>query len=202
MLTFPDDRVVGHLDWVGAWSVERGFVLATGQVEVPDDQEISLRVMQVTDTERHGATWQASGDGSPVDIDFLTRLAPTTLTSLTLGRVTPGSYPAVAHLAPGLRSIHLSWSELTDDMLPHLAKLTRLESLQTYGNFFTDDNVQVLSSLTDLVSLCLEEETLTASAFRFARRLPRLKSLSLQDVQISDTEILQLRAALPGVHVD
>ena len=164
VLTFPEDRVVGLLDWLGAWSADRGLVLATGQVEVPDDQEISLRLMEVTSTERHGDTWQASGDAGPVDIDFLTRLAPTALTSLTLGRVTPGSYPAVAHLAPGLRSVHLSWSELTDDLLPHLAQLIRLESLQTYGNFFTDDGVQVLSSLTGLVSLCLEEETLTAAA--------------------------------------
>jgi hypothetical protein len=201
VLQFPDDRVVGTLEWLGSWSVDRGPVLATGLVEVPDDQEIGLRVQEVTGTERHGDSWQTRSGTGPSDLGFLTQLAPSALTSLTLGQVTPESYPAIAHLAPGLRKLHLSWSDLTDDVLPYVAQLTGLEYLQTFGNAFTDDGVQVLLSLTGLVSLYLEEETLTATAFRFATKLPRLERLGLQDVQISEAEVVRLRAALPGVDV-
>ena len=36
VIQFPTDAIVGTLDWNGSWSDERGPVLATGSVEVPD----------------------------------------------------------------------------------------------------------------------------------------------------------------------
>jgi hypothetical protein len=59
----------------------------------------------------------------------------------------------------------------------------------------------VLAALTALEFLYLEEESLTANAFRFVGQLPRLRALGVQDVQITDAELLALRAELPGVDV-
>jgi hypothetical protein len=56
-------------------------------------------------------------------------------------------------------------------------------------------------SLTALDFLYLAEESLTADAFRFVRQLPRLRKLGLQDVQITDEELLALQTELPGVDV-
>ena len=50
--------------------------------------------------------------------------------------------------------------------------------------------------------LYLEEETLTAAAFAFVDRLPRLVRLGLQDVDLDDAELETLRSRLPGVQVD
>lgn len=77
-----------------------------------------------------------------------------------------------------------------------------LTYLQTWGNRFTDSGVEVLAQLEQLEHLYLEEETLSAHAFGFAQRLPRLGRLGLQDVPISDEELVGLRAALPGVRIE
>jgi hypothetical protein len=46
-LSFPSDEVVGTLDWAGAPSPGGGPVLATGDVEVPHGEEISLTIQRV-----------------------------------------------------------------------------------------------------------------------------------------------------------
>jgi hypothetical protein len=120
---------------------------------------------------------------------------------LTLQNVLASSVPEIARLAPGLRRLYLTWSELNDDAIPSVAKLHNLTYLQTFGNHFTDEAVQALGALHDLQRLALEEESLTVAAFGFVRQLPKLERLGLQDVQITAAELGQLRAELPGVTV-
>lgn len=203
-LTFPTDRIVGDLDFPGAWDPVHGPFLATGTVTVPDDQDIRLHVHAITDVTASGhGSWTINDDPAHTiaDLAFLADLPPNVIHALDLRRVDPATFPAVRHLAPGLRSLALAVSGLSDQVLPHIAELTSLTSLQTFGNYFTDDGVQQLATLTALEDLYLEEQTLSAAAFAFASRLPRLRRLGLQDVPLAQDELAALKRQLPGVDV-
>lgn len=203
-LAFPEDEVVGTLDWAGSWTAS-GPVLATGSVEVPEGAEISLNVTRVEQLQPTGpGTWTyQEGVGDPVDLRFLHALDPKDLHSLTLrgGTFLETSMQHLPHIAPGLRRLYLVYGGLSDRALPFVAQLTGLTYLQTFGNLFTDAEVQQLASLKNLEWLYLEEETLTAAGFRFASSLPNLKALGLDDVQISKNEMNALRSEMPGVRV-
>ncbi len=82
-----------------------------------------------------------------------------------------------------------------------MAELTGLTYLQTFGNSYTDLGVQQLVALQNLEYLFLEEETLSAVSLAFVRDLPHLARLGLQDMPLTDEELADLRAALPGVQV-
>jgi len=205
-------------------------MLATGVVTVPDEAEISLDVMLIESVRRvDGASravhissrvqvdgpdgpagcvaedsesWEITGGTQPVDLGFLRNLPAGSITGLHLrSPIVPESFPAVAHLAPGLRRLCLACSDLTDDALPTVAALRGLVYLQSWGNRFTGTGVQQLASLTRLEHLYLEEETLSAAAFDFAASLPRLACLGLQDVPLSAAELTELRQRLPSVDV-
>jgi len=202
ILSFPNDEVVGTLEWVGSYSSQSGPVLATGDVEVPDDQEISLDVHRVDSVEPSGDGWVMRGGSAPVDLQFLVALPPDSIEALkVVGGIVPSTFRFVSHLAPGLRKLYLSNADLSDDALDHVAKLTGLTYLQTFGNSFTDAGVQQLAALQDVEYLYLEEETLSAGALAFVRELPHLTRLGLQDMPLTDEELADLRATLPGVRV-
>ena len=197
---FPRDRIVGLL----AWTLDPPVhvtELARGRVEVPDGASVDLQVSSVTSAARTEHGWQLSGDLSTIDVAFLADLPADAIETLSVVRATEESSGAIAHLAPGVRRLTLPFADLTDAVLPAVAALQGLTWLQTFGNAFTDDGVQVLAALTALEHLYLEEESLTAAAFTFARQLPRLRRLGLQDVQITEDELLALQAELPGVRV-
>jgi hypothetical protein len=224
-LGFPDDQIVGTLDWP-RYRAEP--VLASGVVTVPDGVEISLNVNLIESVRRtdtplinsrltiHGTespgepvspddsaeSWEITGSGEPADLAFLRQLPGDAITNLHLqAPIVPGSFAAVTHLTPGLRRLYLGWTDLTDDALDSVSQLRGLVYLQTWSNQFTDHGVQQLAALTELESLYLEEETLTAAAFAFAARLPRLTRLGLQDVPITADEVAELRLRLPGVGI-
>ncbi|WP_375499368.1 hypothetical protein [uncultured Jatrophihabitans sp.] len=202
-LSFPTDRIVGVLDWNGSWDTQTGPVLATGVVRVPDDGEVQLKVSAVSRTEPAGDGWQIITEpGDPaVDLGFLNYLAPNIIGSISLGHVDASSFSALRHLAPGLRKLYLTWSGLGDEVLADIAALRELTWLQTFGNRFTDVGVQQLAALTQLRSLYLEEETLTAAAFAFTAELPLLERLGVQDVPLTADDLAFLKLHLPGVDV-
>jgi hypothetical protein len=205
LLIFPTDRIVGTLDWDAPWNPDTGPTLATGEVNVPDGEPVSLNISPATGSRPTGyGSWEVLADNSrrPLDLAFLRELPPDGVESLSLdGRVLRSSLPAITHLAAGLRRLYLPWCDFGDWALPPIAKLTGLIWLQTFGNQFTDRAVQQLVTLQDLDSLYLEEETLTIAAFDFAAQLPRLKRLGLQDVNITEPEIEALRRQLPDVDI-
>jgi hypothetical protein len=139
--------------------------------------------------------------GMGVDLEFTSALPPESIDSLTLGHVVSDSTRYLSHLSPGLRKLYLGNAGLTDDVLQHVARLTRLKYIQTFGNSFTDAGVQQLAVLQNIEYLYLEEESLSASALGSVHRLPHLVQLGLQDVRISDDELVALQQALPGVRV-
>lgn len=201
-MRFPDDRCVGTLDWLGSRSEARGPVLALGQVDYPDDTEISLEIAPVQNLRRDpSGSWHWSSFGDSIDLAFLLDLPEDAISSISMRMVRGDTMPAIVHVSNGLRRLYLTASGLGDEVLAPISKLARLEYLQTFGNCFTDGGVQVLAALTRLEFLYLEEETLSLRAFEFAKRLPNLHRLGLQDVQISPEELARLRAELPGVGV-
>ncbi len=202
VLSFPADEVVGTLEWVGSYSQERGPVLATGNVDAPVDKRISLDVHRIDSVEPSGDGWSMRGGTTPLDLQFLTGLPSDSVESLKIGPgIVPASFRFVAHLAPGLRRLYLGHAGLTDQALDHVAKLTGLTHLQTFDNSFTDAGAQQLATLQNLESLYLEEETLSTASLAFVRELPHLSRLDLQDMPLTEEELADLRAALPGVQV-
>jgi hypothetical protein len=202
-LRFPTDRVVGTLDWPAPFDPETGPTLATGVVSVPDGIGVCLEVQSLTGSRPTGAgVWELLTDHRPIDLGFLRVLPTDVIESICLTRdVVESSASALAHLAPGLKFLYLPWSNLTDAVLPHVAGLTGLIYLQTFGNQFTDAGVQQLAALQALEQLHLEESTLSVAAFDFATHLPRLERLGVQDVHLSKDELEQLRSRLPRAHV-
>jgi hypothetical protein len=203
ILQFPTARIVGTLEWDASWTEERGPVLATGAVQVPDGVEVNLEIRPLLGSEPiDGGSWSMIPAPEPVSFGFVRDLPPDVIASLSVARsADEGSFDAVAHLAPGLRRLYLGWTGFSDVVLPTVAKLAELVYLQTFGNNFTDGGMQQLAALVSLKDLYLEEETLTLAAFDFVERLPHLTRLGLQDVRLSQRDMEQLRERLSGVDV-
>jgi hypothetical protein len=202
LLQFPTDRIVGTVEWDGSWTDERGPVLATGTVQVPDGVAVGLVILAVLGSEpTGGGSWSTIPTWEPVHLGFLRDLPRDDIESLSIRSADEASFDAVVHLAPGLRRLHLVWTGFSDAVLSPVAKLTGLIHLQTFGNNFTDRGVQQLATLVNLDQLYLEEETLTVAAFDFVDRLPHLTRLGLQDVSLSKRDMEQLRNRLAGVDV-
>jgi hypothetical protein len=204
-LRFPTDRIVGKLDWPGAWEAGGdGPVLATGSITVPDDVDIGLEVAAFASRERaSGGGWRLLPDNEhpAVRLDFLLELPRDSIRSLSLRRIVPDTFGAVRHLAAGLERLYIAHADVGDEVLADVAALTNLTYLQTFGNHFTDSGVQVLVALQNLTSLYLEEETLTAAAFAFVRDLARLERLGLHDVPISKRQRRDLQRQFPNIQV-
>jgi hypothetical protein len=84
--------------------------------------------------------------------------------------------------------------------LPPLHRRGRLDRWDRWDQQGRSHRKQLVS-LQKLKNLYLEEASLSAGAFDFAAALPILVRLGLQDVPISERELEQLRASLPGVRV-
>lgn len=173
VLRFPANSAVGMLWWPGA----SGEMPAIAAVEVPDGTAIQLTVGRVPHSRKQRSRY---GNGrKAVNLEFLRALPARSVCSLSLGGVVPGSFPAVAHLAPGLHSLDVYPDNLGADAPSVIAELTALESLAIAGN----DPVH----LGDEPSLRLDDHTLSAIA-----DLPALESLSLLGGSYTEHGLRQL----------
>src|SRR4051812_11496112 len=125
-LRFPPDHVVGTLDWAAPFDAGTGPTPASGVVTVPDGIGVHLEVQSLVGSRRMGGGgWELLPDHRPIDLEFLRVLPTNVIGSISLTRdVVESSVSALAHLAPGLTSLYLPWSNLTDAVLPHVAGLT------------------------------------------------------------------------------
>jgi hypothetical protein len=138
-------------------------MLARGEVAVPDEVEVSLRVGLIRfiglmtgvpsgvgkyprrqmlaasrwsrEVSRPGCT--LVGSGQPADLGFVRDLPGDSITKLDLSSpIVAESFAAVEHLALGLRNLCVADSGLTDAALVGVARLCRLSYLQTWGKPF------------------------------------------------------------------
>ena len=201
-LAFPESWAVGSMSW---YLESNGSepIMAIGSIAIPEGARVDLHISYVESIlENAEGRVSYSGSRRPVDLRFLGSLPQNCVESLHLQSIIePESIKSLPHLAPGLRRLYLAMTELGDEALESVCRLTDLTYLQTFGNNFTDSGVQVLAGLQGLESLYLEEGSLSAAAFAFADQIPRLKRLGLQDVPIGAEELADLRARLPDVEV-
>jgi hypothetical protein len=120
-----------------------------------------------------------------VDLEFIRGLPADSVAELSLGDVVPASFAAVAHLAPGLRSLGLYLDDLGDDALPVIAELTALESLRLSGDDdgpgrLDDHALSAIADLPALQYLALLDGSYTEHGLQQLRRLPKLRHLHIE----------------------
>ena len=91
-----------------------------------------------------------------------------------------------------LKTLDLSYRQVTDTGLEHLAGLSRLEHLDLWYTPITDDGVGHLSGLSQLQWLDLSHTKITDTALKHIARLSELRLLNLSTNTITDTGLKQL----------
>lgn len=93
----------------------------------------------------------------------------------------------------------------------HIAKLPNLTSLQLgqrlpgHGNkgvSLSDASLPTLAGMKTLETLKIGEAHFTVEALQALKGLPKLKTLSLYETDLTEPEVDKVRAALPGVKID
>ena len=146
-----------------------------------------------------------SSGKEPVDLEFIRRLPPDSVRDLSVGRVVPGSFAAVAHLAPGLRSLGVYLDNLGDDAPSVIAELTTLQSLCLYGNSAMDEgrrlgdrDLSMIAGLAALEYLALLDGAYTEHGLRQLARLPKLRHLHIEREGLT-APMFRFAAAMPAL---
>jgi hypothetical protein len=146
----------------------------------------------------------ASGE-EPVDLAFIRALPADSVSGLSVGRVDPGSFAAVAHLAPGLRRLDVYLDNLGDDAPSVIARLTALESLALYGDpamdggrRLDDHALSVIADLPALEYLSLMDGSYTEHGLRQLARLPTLRHLHTEREGLT-APMFRFAAAMPAL---
>jgi hypothetical protein len=141
----------------------------------------------------------------PVDLEFIRRLPPDSVSDLSVGRVVPGSFAAVAHLAPGLRDLGVYLDNLGDDAPSVIAKLTALKSLRLYGDSARDEGrrlddraLSMIAGLPALEYLALLDGAYTEHGLRQLVRLPKLRHLHVEREGLT-APMFRFAAAMPAL---
>jgi hypothetical protein len=140
-----------------------------------------------------------------VDLEFIRGLPPDSVCGLSVGNVAPGSFAAVAHLAPGLRSLGLYLDNLGDDAPSVIAELTALQSLRLYGDSAMDEGrrlddhaLSVIADLPALEYLALLDGAYTGHGLRQLVRLPKLRHLHVEREGLT-APMFRFAAAMPAL---
>jgi hypothetical protein len=180
--------------WVAPMGTPRPRVVRPRRVQerVTWHQDMPDRVLR-----NNRSIWGGPGEGSysighgdePVDLEFVRGLPPDSVSELDLGDVVPGSFAAVAHLAPGLRDMSVYIDEFDDGAPSVIAELTALERLSLAGDDGPDDGpslrledncLSVIADLPALEELALLGGSYTEHGLQQLRRLPKLRHLHIE----------------------
>jgi hypothetical protein len=145
-----------------------------------------------------------SGDEA-VDLEFIRGLPTDSVSELSVGGIVPASFPAVAHLAPGLRDLSIYIDNLGDDAPSVIADLTALESLALYGDSAMDEGRRLddhaLSAIADLPALeylALLDGAYTEHGLQQLRRLPKLRHLHIEREDLT-APMFRFATAMPAL---
>jgi hypothetical protein len=138
-----------------------------------------------------------------VDLEFIRGLPPDSVSGLAVGGVVPGSFAAVAHLAPGLRELSLCIDNLGDDAPSVIADLQALESLALYGDEdgrgrLGDHALSVIADLPALEYLALLDGAYTGHGLQQLARLPKLRHLHIERQGLT-APMFRFAAAMPAL---
>ena len=203
VLRFPAGAAVGKIWWPGA----SGELPAIGTVEVPDGTAVLLTVGRIPHSRKKRGRY--GSNRKAVNLEFIRGLPAGSVSDLSLRGVVPGSFAAVAHLAPGLRSLDVYIDHLGDNATSVIAELTALERLALFG----DDPIHpgddpsprlddhALSAIADLPapeSLSLLGGSYTEHGLRQLIRLPKLRHLHIEREGLT-APMFRFAAAVPAL---
>lgn len=127
------------------------------------------------------------------------------LSSLDIGgcdRVGNEGAQAIAAMS-GLQMLYAKASGITDDGIKHLAKLTKLDTLDLSDNFgVTDACLADLKKLSALKNLNLSGTELTDKAVDVLKEMQTLQSLNVESTGITAKAIAALKKALPKAKIN
>jgi len=142
-----------------------------------------------------------------VDLEFIRGLPADSVSELNLGELVPGSFAAVAHLAPGLRDLSVHVDNLGDDAPAVIAELTALERLSLAGNDSPEDGpslrlndhaLSTIAGLPALDALSLLGGSYTEHGLQQLRRLPKLRHLHIEREGLTPS-MFRFAAAMPAL---
>jgi hypothetical protein len=146
----------------------------------------------------------ASGEEA-VDLEFIRGLPADSVFDLSVGRVDPDSFAAVAHLSPGLRRLDVYLDNLGDDAPSVIASLTALESLALCGDPAMDEGrrlddhaLSVIADLPALGYLSLMDGSYTEHGLQQLARLPKLGHLHIEREGLT-APMFRFAAAMPAL---
>ena len=150
-------------------------------------------------------SYSVSSGKEPVDLEFILRLPPDSVSDLSIRRVVPGSFAAVAHLAPGLRGLGVYLDDLGDDAPSVIAELKALESLRLYGDTATDEGHRlddralfIVAGLPTLEYLALLNGAYTEQGLQQLVRLQNLRHLHIEREGLT-APMFRFAAAMPAL---
>lgn len=100
-----------------------------------------------------------------------------------------------------LHSLEICGGGLTDAGVKNIKDLASLKLLNLSQNYnLTDRTLEMLSGLTELVSLNVSNSRVTNEGLQYLKPLKNLRSLSLESCKVTASEIRKLQAtALPNL---
>lgn len=116
--------------------------------------------------------------------------------------VTDQGVARLPFVAPQLDYLNLAGAPVTDAVCKELAALTELKRLVLTECRIGDAGLESLSDLVGLDNVYLNETDITDAGLKHLHRLANLKLLDVSNTQITAVGIAELKAALPGCHVE
>jgi len=120
---------------------------------------------------------------------------------LSFTRISDAGMRTVGTLT-NLRSLHLGDTAVGDKGLKELASLSRLESLNLQFTRVTDSGLPSLAAFPELRTLHLDTSLVSGRAINRLTPLKHLEKLSLRGLDVSQTEIADLRQQLPAARIE
>ena len=101
----------------------------------------------------------------------------------------------IAHLVklPRLESLTLSGSSVTNNCLKHLRGLPKLSCLQLTRPGISDDGLPFIAEITSLRELVIRDSKLTGQGLVHLGRLNQLTKLDVQGAQVDDTDLRHIK---------
>jgi hypothetical protein len=179
--------------------------LSTNGMDAADDAMETLAVFPKLKTIAFfhpGKQFSGTGLASLSKLSTLERL-----TVAGSAEVGDAALAAIAKLGQ-LKELRIWHTGATTAGLQHLGSLKKLTSF-TLGQrlsssppvTLSDDGIEIISGLTSLESVTLQEARLTPTALAKLKKLPNLKRLTLDGIDVPESAIADLKKQLPAVDV-